>query len=184
MANSRAEGAVFLGPSTGKPSGPHTVKLTKPFKEDFFRQFEPPPTELQTMSQWEEFKQDILPGKKALPTAFSDNWLEHNLRRHSWLGRVWRTKEKDSIFTLSPIRGPMTLNELTDLVDHAQISLEANSSKAAPFFFPKVSTLDQEKIFSAVSLVCDKVREGLAFNLKDLHEADPLGLKFPSTISL
>ena len=184
MANSRAEGAVFLGPSTGKPSGPHTVKLTKPFKEEFLCQFEPPPTELQAMSQWEEFKTVLMPGKTALPTTFSDNWLEHNLRRHSWLGRVWRTKEKDSIFTLSPIRGPMTLNELTDLVDHAQISLEANSSKAAPFFFPKVSTLEQEKIFSAVSLVCDKVREGLAFNLKDLHEADPLGLKFPSTISL
>lgn len=182
--NNCAEGAVFLGPGPGKASGPHTVKLKKQYKEDFFGQFESPPTNLAQLAAWNYFKdEEVMPGKTALPSTFTDTWLEHHLKNHTWLGRVWRAKEKDSTTILSPIRGPMALRELTDLVDQAQITLETKSSKAAPFFFPKVPSTEQEKIFLAVTQACDKALKGLAFNLKDLHEADPLGLKFPTTIS-
>jgi hypothetical protein len=180
----RAEGAVFLGPASGKSTGLHATKLKKEFKEEFLGQFAgSPPTDIGLLADWEDFKEELRTSTSKLPTTFHDNWLEHNLRRHHWLGRVWRTKVKDSSTILSPIHGAMTLHEVTDLDENAQILIEANSAKAAPFFFPKVPTSEQEKVFSAVQLACDRALKGLVINLKDLHEADPLGLKFPATIN-
>jgi hypothetical protein len=76
----------------------------------------------------------------------------------------------------------MSIRELTELSDLPQIAVERESKKAVPLLFPTVPPTEQEKIFAAVMEACNKALKDLALDLTDLHKADPLGLKFPSTI--